>query len=226
VRVEHQRTTVAELHADRPADLDRGATVRWCEPTDAAIVLGSRQSPDLLDAQACAARGLTIVRRRSGGAAVLIRPDAVVWIDIVVPHGIAPDDVRGSMIWAGHAWRAALGDIGAIDPAGTTIHEGGMVASAGSQRWCDLVCFAGIGPGEVLAAGGAKLVGLSQRRTRGGLRIQGMVHRRDLGDDIAAVFAGAVPDESPPAPATVGGLDPGALAMKLAPALASRITPA
>ena len=49
--------------------------------------------------------------------------------------------------------------------------------------WCPLVCFAGVGPGEVLA-GGRKLVGISQRRTRAGARFQCAVHVR--------VVAGAV----------------------------------
>jgi hypothetical protein len=39
--------------------------------------------------------------------------------------------------------------------------------------WGQLVCFAGLGPGEVTAGlGGAKVVGISQRRTRAGARFQ------------------------------------------------------
>ena len=104
-RVITRPATVAELHGldpfvDRPGgEPVTGPEVWICEPTDAAIVLGSRQSPDLVDADACRAAGLEIVRRRSGGGAVLLRPDAVVWIDVVLPHGVAPDDVRGSMVW-------------------------------------------------------------------------------------------------------------------------------
>jgi lipoate-protein ligase A len=37
------------------------------------------------------------------------------------------------------------------------------------SRWSPLVCFAGLGPGEVLVDG-RKVVGLSQRRTRAGAR--------------------------------------------------------
>jgi hypothetical protein len=39
-------------------------------------------------------------------------------------------------------------------------------------EWSDRVCFAGIGPGEVLDAAGRKVVGISQRRTRGSARFQ------------------------------------------------------
>ena len=59
---------------------------------------------------ACAAGGFEIVRRRSGGGVVVLRPGELIWIDIVVPaaaHGV-PADVRGSMIWAGERWAEAL----------------------------------------------------------------------------------------------------------------------
>lgn len=208
--LQHRRATVASLHGADPLSAAVTPAVWWCDPTDGAVALGSRQGADTVDAAACAARGLDVVRRRSGGGAVLIRPDAVVWVDIVVPHGIAPDDVRGSMIWAGRMWLAALADVGA-NVAGWTVHEGGMVGGS----WCGLVCFAGIGPGEVLV-GGAKLVGLSQRRTRHGLRIQGMVHRRPLNDDVLAVLAGPLPAEVLPEPASLPDLDAGAVAGALA----------
>jgi lipoate-protein ligase A len=213
VGVVRQRGTVADLHAIDPfagAPVDAPA-VWWCDPTDAAIVLGSRQPPSMVDADACAARGLAIVRRRSGGGSVLIRPQSVVWIDLVAPHGVAPDDVRGAMRWAGTLWQAALADLGVVDDDATTVHLGGMVGSA----WCDLVCFAGVGPGEVLTPAG-KLVGLSQRRTRHGIRIQGMVHRASLGDDALAVLAGPLPTEPLPEPAVLPLLDAATVAERLA----------
>lgn len=182
--------TVAELHgldpfSDRPGDEPLTGPEVWiCEPTDSAIVLGSRQTPDLVDADACRAAGLEIVRRRSGGGAVLLRPDAVVWIDVVLPHGVAPDDVRGSMVWIGERWGAAL--------ASTTgplhVHRGGMVCTP----WSNLICFAGVGPGEVLVDG-RKFLGLSQRRNRHGLRIQGTLYRRPVTGEIPALLAGPTP---------------------------------
>jgi lipoate-protein ligase A len=214
-----QRGSVAHLHALDPfgAGPLGAPQVWWCDPTDAAIVLGSRQPVTTVDPVACATRGLAVVRRRSGGGSVLIRPDAVVWIDLVVPHGVAPDDVRGAMVWAGELWQSALGDVGALDGLATTVHDGGMIGSA----WCDLVCFAGVGPGEVLAPAG-KLVGLSQRRTRQGIRVQGMVHRRALGDDAVAVLAGPLPAEPLPDAATLPGLEAEAVAASLAERLGAR----
>ncbi|MEO7428911.1 MAG: hypothetical protein ABIY48_05965, partial [Acidimicrobiales bacterium] len=49
-----------------------------------------------------------------------------------------------------------------------TVHDGPLVRA----RWSDLVCFAGLGPGELTDAAGRKVLGISQRRTRAGARFQ------------------------------------------------------
>lgn len=188
------RATVAELHGRDPFRHGAPAApeVWWCDFTDAAIVLGSHQSAETLDPAAVAAAEVSVVRRRSGGGAVLLRPGAVVWIDLVVPVGFWPDDVRVSMVRAGELWRAALGD-----PA-LRVHTGGMVATP----WSSLVCFAGVGPGEVLvdqAGVTRKLVGLSQRRTRHGVWIQGLVHTRPLVATTGHLMCTDVPGSPPEA---------------------------
>lgn len=210
--------TVAELHARDPfaAGPLAAPEVWWCDFTDAAIVLGSSQPDDVLDRDAVAAAGLSIVRRRSGGGAVLLVPGAVVWIDLVLPAGTWPADVRASMVAAGELWRAALGTV-------ARVHTGGMLTSA----WSPAVCFAGVGPGElVLDQPARKLVGLSQRRGRHGARIQGLVHTVALVARTAPLIAAGhrpqgVPDEA----AVLAGGDPAALAGVLARVLGKRITP-
>jgi hypothetical protein len=220
VVIVEQRGSAADLHeldpfADGPP---AGPQLWWCRFDPAAIVLGSRQTPDLLDAERCADAGLEIARRRSGGGAVVLQPGAVVWIDVVMPHGVAPDDVRGSMVWAGEAWRAALG----VD--GLQVHDGGLIHTP----WSDLVCFAGVGPGEVML-GSRKLVGVSQRRTRHGVRVQGLVHRRPP-ISVRDLFAVASPEGEPPGPVLLSELGLGRdtdadLVDRLAAAVAARITP-
>ncbi len=79
-------------------------------------------------------------------------------------------DVGKSMHWMGTRIRVALEHVGVDDVA---IHDSPMVCT----DWCRLVCFAGIGPGEVVR-GDRKLVGISQRRTRIGSRFQCAVHTR------------------------------------------------
>lgn len=135
------------------------------EATGPSLVLGSTQGLDVVDGAAAARSGLAVVRRRSGGGAVLVRPGEVVWVDVFVPSGdrLWAPDVGRATHWLGRAWAEALGDLGR--PA--TWHDGPLV----STRWSSLVCFAGLGPGEV-RVGGAKVVGISQRRTRAGALFQ------------------------------------------------------
>ena len=116
--------------------------------------------------------GVELVRRRSGGGAVLLVPGEVVWVDVVVPAGdpLWDDDVGRAAHWLGAAWARALGG---VRRPGATVHRGPMVRTP----WSSLVCFAGLGPGEV-QLGGRKVVGISQRRTRGWARFQCAVYLR------------------------------------------------
>ena len=107
VRVVEQIGTVGELHALDPFAGDRPVIpeVWWCRATDDAIVLGSNQADELVDEVACRHADLSIVRRRSGGGSVVMRRSSTLWIDVVLPVGVAPDDVRGSMVWIGEPCR-------------------------------------------------------------------------------------------------------------------------
>ena len=136
------------------------------EITRPALVLGSTQREEIVDVDACARAGVEVVRRRSGGGAVMLEPGAVVWVDVILPAG-APgwaDDVHRPMVWLGEHLVQAFTAAGLT---GAEVHRGGMVAT----DWSKLVCFDGLGPGEV-TVGGAKLVGISQRRTRHAARLQ------------------------------------------------------
>lgn len=163
--VEHPRGSATAHHGrDVP---DPAGRLVWSFGVDApALVLGSTQPEDDVDAQAAAELGVTVVRRRSGGGAVLLDPGQVAWIDVVVPRGdpLWHDDVAVAAEWLGEAWVAALADLGV---PGGTVHRGGLECGALGP----VVCFAGTGPGEVLVDGG-KVVGISQRRTRAGARFQ------------------------------------------------------
>jgi lipoate-protein ligase A len=210
VSVEQRVGSTAELHGLDPLAGDGPVepSVWWCRPIDDAIVLGSRQSDDLVDRAACERVGLSIVRRRSGGGAVVMRRSSIVWIDVVLPIGIAPDDVRGSMVWIGEHWRSVLAP--EVDGR-LEVHDGAMRCS----DWSDLVCFAGVGPGEVLL-GGDKLVGLSQRRTRRGLRIQGLVYGESAAGEYRTVLRGDLPTSDPGGQSWWPGLDGAAVAAALA----------
>ena len=65
--------------------------------------------------------------------------------------------------WVGVVWLAALADL----CVSRMVYRGAL----NEGRWGGLVCFAGRGPGEILVDG-RKVVGISQRRDRSGVRFQ------------------------------------------------------
>jgi len=136
-----------------------------------ALVLGSTQPDAVVDLDAARTAGIEVVRRRSGGGAVLLQPAEALWVDLLVPRHDAlwVDDVGRAAYWLGDAWAAALAGLG-IE---ATAHRGGFVPT----RWSRWICFAALGPGEVTVSG-RKVVGVSQRRTRAGARLQCVVLAR------------------------------------------------
>jgi lipoate-protein ligase A len=191
-RVERSTGPAAELHG-RPLPVEPVPVVWVHQVSRPAVVLGSTQPAEDVDRRAADSLGVDVVRRRSGGGAVLLEPGASLWVDVVVPasHPAWEDDVSRAARWLGAVWVAALGRVG-VD--GAAVHPGPMqVGRLGRQ-----VCFAGLGPGEVTVPAGivgpgeeagsrtiagagtgrAKLVGVSQRRTRAGARFQAIVHHR------------------------------------------------
>lgn len=160
-----------ELH-DLDVEEGTGRAVWVCHATEPTVVLGSTQPDEMVDDTALRAAGVLRARRRSGGGAVLLGPEDVsLWIDVIVPRDDAlwSDDVGRSSHWLGDVWCAALGSLGVVAES----HRGGLVR----RPWSDVICFAGLGPGEVVSKG-RKMVGLAQRRTRAGARLQTLVLRR------------------------------------------------
>lgn len=176
--IEHHRGSACAFHARAvPSPATRSLWVHEVEQP--AVVLGSAQPDDAVDLGAVArVPGMEVVRRRSGGGAVLLVPGEVLWVDVVIGRGDAhwQDDVGRAMWWLGQRFATAAG-------GDARVHHGGLVSS----RWSRLVCFAGLGPGEV-TVGGRKLVGISQRRTRDTARFQCALYRRWDVDALAAVL--------------------------------------
>ena len=137
----------------------------------------------MVDAAAATAAGIEIVRRRSGGGAVLVTPDDPVWIDVWVPSAdpLSETDVTAAFTWLGSAWAAALGALGLH---GLEVQGPGPGACT---RWSSLVCFGGVGAGEV-SVDGRKVVGLSQRRNRSGAWFHSAAVRRWDPDPLLGVL--------------------------------------
>ena len=190
--IEHQHGSAADLHA---RELSGVRTATFFSTDVPTLVLGSSQPAESVDDAAVQRWGLTTCRRRSGGGGVLLWPGEFVWLDVEIPVGdpLWRDDVGTAAWWAGELWLDALAPL----PAAATVHHRRMIHTA----WSAAVCFAGVGPGEVLI-GAAKLVGVSQRRTRLGARFQTMVHRVWRPDLMAALVSPPLPTEPLPEVAT------------------------
>lgn len=140
-------------------------SVRLLDVSGPALALGSTQSIDDVDLDAARRLDVDVFNRQSGGVAVLLDPGAQVWIDVVIGRSdpLWKDDVSLASQWLGEVWVAALRSVG-ID---SVMHRGAMV----TNKLSSVVCFAGLAAGEV-TVDGAKVVGISQRRTRAGARFQ------------------------------------------------------
>ena len=203
-RLLHERGPASQLFGAR--DYGGVPTVVQCSVLSPALVLGSTQPW-------VAASGVDVVRRRSGGGAVYVSAESVVWVDVFLPAGHArwDDDVGRAFWWLGDAWAAALSSLGVSE---LSVHRGPLV----STRWSRQVCFAGVGPGEVLRDG-RKVVGMAQRRTREGALFQCavalswdpalLVGLLGLGDDAMSDLSDAVSPAGPVSPGdcTVALLD-------------------
>ena len=187
-----------------PAGAQR--SVRLLEVSGSALALGSTQSIDDVDLAAAKRLNVDVFNRQSGGGAVLLDPGAQLWVDVVIGRSdpLWNDDVSLASQWLGDVWVEALRSVGIEG----VVHRGAMVTNELSS----VVCFAGLAAGEV-TVDGAKVVGISQRRTRAGARFQCSVplrweiarHAELLAPGLAA--SRGLLDEVRVFPATLG--DPG-----------------
>ena len=182
----HRVGDAGEFHALEPAAV-RSITFHMVEqPT---VVLGSAQPDSDIDWNLAAALGVSVVRRRSGGGAVLLVPGDYVWADVVIPADdpLWLHDVGRAMVWVGEWWQRALATL----HVESVVHSGGLEADEWSRR----ICWTSLGTGEVTVVGNAakKLVGISQRRTREFARFQTQVHLQWRPELVAALTAAPRP---------------------------------
>ncbi|HEX3793282.1 MAG TPA: hypothetical protein VHV57_02155 [Acidimicrobiales bacterium] len=156
---------VFDVEAFRPLT-ERSAVV--AEVDRPTLVLGSTQAQSVVEGDRADAAGVEIVRRRSGGGAVLLQPGDHIWVNVWVPRSdpLWSPEVTESALWVGEWWRAAL------DLEGCEVHSGRAVPGPVGA----LVCFAGRGPGEVFRSG-RKIMGLSQWRSREGSLFMACTYR-------------------------------------------------
>lgn len=208
------------FHA-RPVPAGAGHEVWIHDVRRPALVLGSTQSPSLLDTARAAADGVEVCKRRSGGGIVPLTPGEDCWLDVIVPRRspLWDDDVGRAFDWLGRAWAITLDGLrptstpsrAAGSPSATEAVEPGPEVYAGPLQGGSagrLICFASLGPGEV-TVGANKVVGISQRRTRDAARFQCVAVGRWRPDLLTAyVAADALADAGVDPTAVVAGLPP------------------
>ena len=151
--------------------------LRWYVTPQPALVLGVGQPRDDFDAAACQRAGLPIVRRSSGGTAVLA-DDGLLNLDVALPaaHPLGHRDVVRAYAWLGSALTRALGRLGwaACVVRPEEARRDTAALRADERPGATLLrrtCFGGRSPYEVLVAG-RKVVGLCQVRRRAGTLYQ------------------------------------------------------
>lgn len=153
---------------------------RWDGPW---LSLGYGQTVPPARRDACSAAGVGIVRRATGGRAVLHGRDLT--YALAAPEGLLPDGLRATYEVVSVALRDALLALGVDAMAAPRSSS----RSPGSVAAFD--CFAEAA-GDELCVGSRKLVGSAQRRARGGVLQHGSIRVR----------------ADPPAAREAAGLDP------------------
>lgn len=157
--VKKSKGSVADRHLTLPTFESRQIIIHEIDkPT---MVFGTAQKNMSLSADI----ECEYVSRKSGGGAVFLEPDEVLWVDFVIPRKdpLWCNDIGQSSVWLGELWVEAMKEIGV---QGTVHHE-----ETRKNKLSSLICFAGLTTGEVTVSG-KKTIGISQRRTREGAWFQ------------------------------------------------------
>lgn len=154
---------------DAPGSPPRPA-LRWYSVGAPALVLGAGQPIQQVDTAACAAAGVPLHRRSSGGTSVLLEPTMLMQ-DVALPRGhrLYTSDVTESYRWLGEVWVATLVQAGL--PARVIEVAEARADTQALDRLTRLSCYGGRSPYEVLIDG-RKLVGFAQVRRRSGMLLQ------------------------------------------------------
>ncbi|WP_298337049.1 hypothetical protein [Ferrimicrobium sp.] len=159
-RTEAVSLSTAGLHDAWPVLGHEERLCRIGEPIDRALVLGSSTASHAFDLERARRDGLTVVRRGSGGGAVLVEPGSQIWLMLYLrlDDPLVPWDLGASFLWLGAVVAGVLRGLGL---RAEVVEERQPRTDLGR-----LICFGDLGFGEVTVEG-AKVLGLAQRRSRG-----------------------------------------------------------
>jgi lipoate-protein ligase A len=183
------------VQSDALSRLVTTPTLWWHWTDGAAIILGAGQTRLGVDVEACAAAGVRVTKRSSGGTTVYADP-ALLGLDVALPprHPLLRDDVVASYRWVGEVW------VQTLDLLGVSGHLVSIEEARAQSRLRQptetilrIACFGSISPYEVLV-NGRKLVGLSQVRRAGRVLFQSGIHLRFEANDLTKLLS--IPDRA------------------------------
>ncbi|MEH6650603.1 MAG: hypothetical protein V7707_11310 [Motiliproteus sp.] len=141
-----------------------------------AVIMGCSQRPDDGQLQRAERAGLAMMRRGSGGGAVLAGP-WMLSVTLFIPpeHPVGSLDLIQLFGWFEQIWTRALIDCGVsckgVDKA--LIERSKQISKDAGVQWA---CYASLSHGEVVSLDGRKLVGLAQIRKRKGIALVSGLH--------------------------------------------------
>ena len=141
-----------------------------------AIIMGCSQRPDESQLRRAAQHGLPIMRRGSGGGAVLAGPWMLsVTLFIPADHPVGKLDIIKIFNWFEQLWTKALVASGVtckgVDKP--LIERSKETSKREGVEWA---CYASLSHGEVVSLDGRKLVGLAQIRKRKAVALVSGLH--------------------------------------------------
>jgi len=168
-------------------------TLRFYEWRSPWISLGTGQSATDLDVAAIAERGWGILRRSSGGTAVLHQGQVGYAVILPSQHPLWQGDLASSYRRLAEPLARGFTHLGAqVQAAPGSLKT---TFSAGAPGVAARVCFSALGPYEILDARGRKVIGNSQVRRRGASLQHGTIQISGSQSEIVDVLANVTCDE-------------------------------
>ncbi len=157
-----------------------------------AISMGCSQRPDESQIQRAAWAGLTIMRRGSGGGAVLVGP-WMLSVTLLIPqeHSLGAFNLIEIFGWLEQIWLKALLASG-VDCQGVDKVRIDQSKAISKGQGVDWACYASLSHGEIISPDGRKLVGLAQIRKQKTIALVSGLH---LGPCDWAVLSEVVVDD-------------------------------
>ncbi len=141
-----------------------------------AIIMGCSQRPDEGQLQRAAKAQLPIMRRGSGGGAVLAGPWMLsATLFIPTEHPVGKLDLIKLFGWIERIWIEALieCDVSCRGVDKALIDQSKQISKQQGVEWA---CYASLSHGEVVSPDGRKLLGLAQIRKRKGIALVSGLH--------------------------------------------------